>query len=55
MGANKVAIPFIRWGLLSASVSLLLFFFGKGAGRITGVLFSTLFLFWWLLIAESIY
>jgi hypothetical protein len=51
----RIAIPFIRCGLLSSLFACLLSFFGRGTGRIVGVIFSTLFLLWWLLVAESIY
>jgi len=51
----RIAIPFIRCGLVSSLIALLLSFFGKGPGRLVGALSSALFLSWWLLIAESIY
>jgi peptidoglycan/LPS O-acetylase OafA/YrhL len=51
----RIAIPFIRWGSLLSLLALLLSFFGRGAGRLIGILLSALFFAWWLLIAESIY
>lgn len=51
----RIAIPFIRWGLLCSFFAVILSGFGRGPGRWIGLISSTLLLMWWLLIAVSIY
>jgi hypothetical protein len=51
----RIAIPFIRSGLLWSAIALVFSCFGRGATRVASVVVSALLLSWWLLIAESIY
>ena len=51
----RIAIPFIRWGLLCSIVSLVLSGFGRGLGRWMALVCAALFVAWWLGVAESIY
>ena len=51
---SREAIPFIRWGLGSATAGLLLCCFGTRWLRIAGLSAAFLLSLWWFFIAESI-
>jgi hypothetical protein len=51
----REGVPWVRWGLCSSLMGLLLSFFGKRAWRIVVAFFAALLFVWWFLIGMSLF
>ena len=49
------ALPFVRFGIYSAVLAVILCLFGKGEARVVGALFSCLLLLYWGFIGVTLY